>query len=413
MQGPCASANRARRVNARLFFPPHPVEHGKEMGNPRRKKYPAGGLKKVRRTTDDKIRTVMREVQELEILAKRKGETLKQFTEQDHPAFNQWIDEHLGDDRKALCQLLDDIDFHESVLDEAGFAFAMGHFCSLNAAIQAVRARMSKEPDDEPHPEEVPGRSPLEDMPEWMADELLDEFLMETRGLDASDLDSEEYENVRAEFFDSLQHLADGNPAAFEKALHRIGSDRSETNLSAVKVVFRRLVKRLHPDHNGDLDEPEKALWNEAMTAYQSNNAAALETIEVRLALLRQEDLLPGQIPALRRYRDGLTDEVEYLADELRTARQHPAWEFSAKKKTESYTQKMRREFRHEIERARARLKELSWIFTRAEKGTNRRKKKRKPASKKAKAKKSAATRKEPGTASPPPPWDPQLDFPF
>ena len=54
---------------------------------------------------------------------------------------------------------------------------------------------------------------------------------------------------------------------------------KEETIAERIKKLYRKIVKRLHPDVHPDLTEHEKELWNQAMKAQQEGDLRVLERI--------------------------------------------------------------------------------------------------------------------------------------
>jgi hypothetical protein len=50
----------------------------------------------------------------------------------------------------------------------------------------------------------------------------------------------------------------------------------------AVKDLYRTIVRRLHPDHHGQMSESRKSLWHEAQDAYRRHDVNALYSILAR-----------------------------------------------------------------------------------------------------------------------------------
>lgn len=392
------------------------------MGKPKKKHKKTGGdhKKSLKAGTLAKIHRLVDEVRDLEQSKAALVETWERFRDQDQPAFDKWIKKNLGDERRTLEEALNEASILSEALQGARFGMAMGTYDDFAEAFDDLVASAREEAkaeaafadSEEAEEDDLPPPPPGE-MPEEMVDELLEEYLMAARGIDAFDLSEAEYEKCRAQFKESFQHMADGNKGAFEKAMQRIGADESAGNQSAVKVAYRRLAKRLHPDAVGaELSEAEKALWNEVMACYQALDAEGLEFLDIRLSLLRGEDIDPSQAPALRKYRDELSDQIEDLSLNVEEAVMHPAWEFSLKKKTKAFLEKMRRDLSEAIAEAEERLFVLRQAIDNVKRAAPGRKK---APRKKKKPKPKPMARKKSAPPKSPPPSGPtrQTEFGF
>ncbi len=157
------------------------------------------------------------------------------------------------------------------------------------------------------------------------------EFMYGIRGIDIDLMDADEYDRARREFIDSFRHARDGNLGDFEKAIRLAGADTSEVNKKAVKSAFRRLAKRLHPDHNPELadDEKAKCLWQEATVANQSLDLSGLDRIELQCILNSGEEITPDLMPRLIDLREWLVERVDDLNEYFDHVSRAPAFGFA------------------------------------------------------------------------------------
>lgn len=157
------------------------------------------------------------------------------------------------------------------------------------------------------------------------------EFMYGIRGIDIDLMDADEYDRARREFIDSFRHARDGNLGDFEKAIRLAGADTSELNKKAVKSAFRRLAKRLHPDHNPELADDEKAkrLWQEATVANQSLDLPGLDRIELQCILNSGEAITPDLMPRLIDLREWLVERVDDLNEYFDHVSRAPAFGFA------------------------------------------------------------------------------------
>lgn len=73
-------------------------------------------------------------------------------------------------------------------------------------------------------------------------------------------------------------HIGDSSGRSDEeKAVGK--SKKEETVADKIKRLYRKIVKRLHPDVHPNLTEHEKELWNRAVKAQQEGDLASLEKI--------------------------------------------------------------------------------------------------------------------------------------
>lgn len=117
------------------------------------------------------------------------------------------------------------------------------------------------------------------------------------------------------------------------------------------KDAYRSIVRRLHPDMNGQMDEFREGLWHEAQEAYRRNDVAALHTILGRC----DGESKPGTHSPVSLIQ-AMTRQLKKTAKELRSSmgrlKTLPAWGFRTRVKDPG--------FHRRIEQ---RLEEETWIM--------------------------------------------------
>ncbi|MBP6600554.1 MAG: hypothetical protein KA250_02040 [Verrucomicrobiales bacterium] len=374
------------------------------MGKPRKTGKKKPDQKRIRTKTSDKLSALLSEVTALEGQEQACTIELKQFHECDYFQFQQWMEENYSEEQKELQKIVRETEIYEEALEVAETAFSLGNFTTFEEALLHVEEEIRKDFEDDSWSDEEFDRDEEDNeassdagRPEEESDFLFRSFLEEVKGLDPETLDQETRDRYRTQFEASFEHATQGDFEAFAKSMLRLAGEDPQSDQSAAKVVFRRLVRRLHPDHHPEFGEREKALWNQAMACYKEFDTAGLELVELRLCILLEEKITPSQTPILRRYRDRLKFLVEEMRFEIRDATDHPAWNFSIKRKAKASLRKMAKEFNEALTEARERLAELTSLFTDATRATKRRQKrspaKSAPSSKKAKAPAKKATK--------------------
>ncbi len=280
---------------------------------------------------------------------------VEQFHSGDKPAFDAWMDAHFGQERAEGTRLHDEAEKLEFLLDAADSAGESGEFDSMRQALLAEMEREKTASD----PASLSQGDDDAAMPDDMVDFLFNEFMADMRGVKADKMDPAAYAKAKADFLASLHHAKEGDKIGFEKALLRAGADDSDGNVREVKATYRRLAKRLHPDSSGSWDEGEKRLWDEASRAYQALDLAGLQRIDLMLTLERGEPVAAGQARELQRLYDKLVRAVMSLGSELAELREHPGWEFSKRKKTKAFRERIQGDLDEFIHAGRERLKRL------------------------------------------------------
>lgn len=379
------------------------------MGRSRKKGKKTADRKRIRSKTTDKLQVLLAEVTDMQARETERAAELERFRECDLPKFTQWMDTTHAEKRKRLTAILDEVEILELAFAKAEFAYHKGMFRSEAEAVVAtekgVRDEFTRLEAEEDHSDSDSPSRPPDDV----VDLLFEIFLEEVKGIDPDELDPETHDRYRADFEATLDHAAEGDYAAFDTAMARLAASDDEESQSATKTLFRRLVRRLHPDHHPDFGEFEKSLWNEAMKCYEQFDAEGLERIELRLQIHLGQDITPAQTPALRRYRDFLEMQLEDMLDELEEAKSHPGWGFSLRRKTKAFLKSIQEQLDDAISEASFRLRDLKDLFNQAKRSVSQPKsrgaKKRSVAKKKAPKRKSAARTEAPPLV--------QEEFPF
>jgi hypothetical protein len=268
------------------------------------------------------------------------------FQQTDLPAFEAWMEQEFGELRAVARELHDEADKLQRILLNAEMAWWGGHAPSMKAAVAAEwKASQSK---DYAADEDADEEEELET--------LFESFLEEVRGIEIDDMNEADYAKARADFVEGMDRAAAGDKAGFEKMLARAGADQGTDNVRAVKAIYRRLAKKLHPDQSGSWDETEKRLWDDASSAYEALNLKELKRIELQLALHRGEKIPESRREELHRWMNQLIRAISNLEKDLREMRRHPGWGFAKRRRTKRFHEKMRQDIEYVISEDRKRI---------------------------------------------------------
>lgn len=125
-----------------------------------------------------------------------------------------------------------------------------------------------------------------------------------------------------------------------------------------VKEIYRRLVRRLHPDLRADGDASVSSLWHEVQEAYAAADVARLELL---LALSDLSDA-PGAGMTLSQMRSvlgELTRSVRSLELSLVEAAREDSWNFTRTGPSENLRLRVERQLKHELALREQRLQLL------------------------------------------------------
>src|SRR5205085_7043269 len=128
-----------------------------------------------------------------------------------------------------------------------------------------------------------------------------------------------------------------------------------------VKEIYRRLVRRLHPDLRADGDATVSSLWHEVQEAYAAGDVARMEL------LLALSDLsnAPGASTTLSQMRSALgelTRSVRALELSLVEARREDSWNFARTGPSEDLRSRVERQLQQDLAVRQQRLEALTGI---------------------------------------------------
>ena len=135
-----------------------------------------------------------------------------------------------------------------------------------------------------------------------------------------------------------------------------------------LKRLYRKIVKRLHPDTNPNVTEHEKELLNEAMQAYADGDLERLQEIWDMIADGSEEEFSDSEedLKRLRKLAERLREQkeiLEYAIDHIKSTFPYIAKDFLADEVAVAARRKELKEFieacKEEIARLEERLQEL------------------------------------------------------
>lgn len=148
----------------------------------------------------------------------------------------------------------------------------------------------------------------------------------------------QKYEKARREYdktrSDYEKTSAERKPAAQEEGNGSNGKDGGQGDTGAgsgpmdreaeLKSIYRRLIRRLHPDINPNVTAKEKELFNRVVQAYDAKDLETLKEIELLLDEEQSlEDLLSGKgdagslLKALQAEKERLLSQIRKLQEEI------------------------------------------------------------------------------------------------
>ncbi len=157
------------------------------------------------------------------------------------------------------------------------------------------------------------------------------------------------------------RHAPPRSAASTQPTANR-GADR-------IKELYRKVVRQLHPDANGEFAPRERELWHEVQAAYQARDLERLEAVAARVEIGGDAAASARtSVGVLLRITRELRAALQSVQRQLGMARKQPAWRFREKKGGLGPLETRRRrqleralnESRHELSRATAILDDLA-----------------------------------------------------
>jgi hypothetical protein len=269
-------------------------------------------------------REVLLQAQQLIVAIDHTEDELEVFERQDQPGYREWLEYNFADKCGKLSALERDytetIRFHNWVVAES----RMRRITMANAYGKIrVEAQQYRE-----------------------ADALARERI---------ELDRREREN-----FVQLECGTEDFTTSAEPALFAPPTTASSESL---KSVYRKLVRRLHPDLLGQENDSaelrwQKRVWNTAQVARRDGHLQELELL-YKVTLLRQLELKELTIADAHEVHDWLAKELERLRVELNQARKNLAWNFSRKSISAQFQRDVEEYLNREIQALETELEDI------------------------------------------------------
>lgn len=143
---------------------------------------------------------------------------------------------------------------------------------------------------------------------------------------------------------------------------------RSEPKISPaqeekLKGLYRKLIRKLHPDLQASAPPEEqtewiKRIWNQVQKAYCSKDVDSLERL-FSLTLLRLNALEQLTLDEIQEAKRWLQKDLSTLEEEAKHLKKSMAWGFSAKKDYSALNRKIKREFERTVAAVRAQIEEM------------------------------------------------------
>ena len=291
-----------------------------------------------------------------------------QFEHQDKPAFIRWRAREFGALLSTARDVEDKIREAQNLIHEVEMemrrkiqdpysAYRRVLFRRENPGVAENRETSSNGSQSSPH------------LSEFEQEALFQEWVQKFLGTNPAKMDDDAYstsfEVFKSHMFvrpESASHRSDVRPEDVRRSVVE-ENPASETEAGTidprVKEIYRRLVRRLHPDLRADGDATVSSLWHEVQEAYAAGDVARLELL---LALSDLSDA-PGASTTLSQMRavlSELTRSVRALELSLVEARREDSWNFARTGPSQDLRLRVERQLKHDLALRQQRLELLT-----------------------------------------------------
>src|SRR5262249_8793332 len=284
-----------------------------------------------------------------------------QFERQDKPAFVRWrarefgallstardVEDKIRDAQNLIHEV--EVEMRRKIQDPYS-AYRRVLFRRENPGVAENRETSSNGSQSTPH------------LSEFEQEALFQEWVQKFLGTNPAKMDDDAYstsfEAFKSHMFvrpGSTSDRSDFRPEDVGRSV--VDEDPAEPGTidPRVKEIYRRLVRRLHPDLRADGDPTVSSLWHEVQEAYAAGDVAGMEFL---LALTDLSDA-PGASTSLSQIRSvlsELTRSVRALELRLVEARREDSWNFARTGPSEDLQLRVERQLKRDLALRRQRL---------------------------------------------------------
>jgi hypothetical protein len=155
---------------------------------------------------------------------------------------------------------------------------------------------------------------------------------------------------------------------SYAKRKHVYASQQEEFSPEAdeeIKLLYRKLVRQLHPDSKLKIDNPridQASLWQQTQDAYEQNDKTQLEYLEKYLCLVRGEldHLNTSDFSKLSNF---LEVQLFYKRLKNKELRKQPGWRFSKKKSFDHLEKRLKAPYLKQIHQLEYQIHHLQKEF--------------------------------------------------
>jgi hypothetical protein len=301
----------------------------------------AGIRKKIKKDYEKALRNLENSRQQLD-----------RFYKTDMPQFTRWLNTRFGALLTELRELSQKIAAAEEIVFqvETEAMFAGGSQASAYLRVLELRENPQAptsqqtgggEPNGTRDPFETGQESESAEEEEHSFDEFLNEFFDEIRS------GGRPQNNPRRR---AGQHPESAAPV------------QAPTRL---KELYRSIVRRLHPDIQGEMTPQKTEWWHQAQTAYETGDVEQLEVILTLCEIGDSGTTAHTSASMLQTVTARLKNSLRQIKRQLSALRRDPAWNFSRRADHDSLAVQTRRSLMADLETMRCQSQTIQEMITR------------------------------------------------
>ena len=291
-----------------------------------------------------------------------------QFERQDKPAFVRWRAREFGALLSTARDVEDKIRNAQNLIHEVEMEMRR-KIQDPHSAYRRVLFRRESPGVAENRETSSNGSQSTSHLSEFEQEALFQEWVQTFLGTNPAKMDDDAY-STSFEVFKSHMFVRPGStPGRSDlrpEDVRRSAVDEEPASATEpgtidprVKEIYRRLVRRLHPDLRADGDATVSSLWHEVQEAYAAGDVARMELF---LALSDLSNA-PGASTTLSQMRSALSEltrSVRALELSLVEARREDSWNFARTGPSEDLRSRVERQLKHDLALRQQRLELLT-----------------------------------------------------
>ncbi len=264
------------------------------------------------------------------------------FERKDKPAFARWRAREFGALLSKAREIEIQIRDSQNLIHEVEMEMLRG-FQDAHRAYQQVmsrRANPTAEPSEEKAAADSERHGAARKLTDFEKEALFQEWVKRSLGTNPDKMDDEAYSASFEAFKTHMFRTAAEEPARTAAPRQRAqtapprpaeaasADELSEEVDARVKELYRRLVRRLHPDLRADGSAAVSALWHEVQEAYAASDVSRMEIL-LALSDIEMKRTADQSLSQMRAVRAELERALRALEKSLHEAEGEEAWDFA------------------------------------------------------------------------------------